>query len=569
MQDLLKRPLVIQRDRTIFLEVNHPQYREVRDYLFSFAELIKSPPSMHIYRITPLSLWNAASSGWQAEEIMAILHRYSKYPLPNQLETSIREDLNKFGKLVLQQDEQGNRLLVTEERAYILHLLQFESLASFFMGELRQEELENGKARWSIPINPEKRGELKQQSIRLGFPIKDEAGFIKGDSLTFELRKKTKSGQAFSLRNYQQEAVEAFYEHGSVSAGHGTIVLPCGAGKTLVGIAAMAQQQVATLILTSNSTSVKQWKEELLDKTSLTEEQIGEYTGEKKEIKPVTIATYQILTYRAQTTAEFIHLQLFHQKRWGLIIYDEVHLLPAPVFRATASIQSTRRLGLTATLVREDGREEDVFSLIGPKRFELPWKQLEQAGFIARAICTEVRVDFPDSLKERYYTASSRQKMRIAQENPQKLLVLGKLLAKHQGESILIIGQYVNQLEQIGSLYHIPVITGRMKQKERDELYTKFRLGEISVLAVSKVANFAVDLPSASVAIQVSGMYGSRQEEAQRLGRILRPKEKENTAYFYHLVTKDTLDQEYALKRRLFLLEQGYEYEQMDMMEEG
>lgn len=569
MPDITKRPLVIQQDRTIFLEVNHPQYEEVRDYLSAFSELIKSPPSIHVYRMTPLSLWNAASSGLKADEIIEVLNRYANHPLTSQLEDSIREDLNKFGRLVLKQDEEGNLLLVTEEKRYIERLLQFESLASFFMGTLRQKEVEEGKLNWTISIHPEKRGELKQESIRLGFPIKDEAGFIKGDPLPIELRKITKTGQAFFLRDYQLEAVEAFYQHGSLHAGHGTIVLPCGAGKTMVGIAAMARQKEATLILTSNSTSVKQWKKELLDKTSLQEDDIGEYTGEKKEIRPVTIATYQILTYRGSSSAEFIHLQLFHQKRWGLIIYDEVHLLPAPVFRATASIQSTRRLGLTATLVREDGREEDVFSLIGPKRYELAWKQLEQAGFIAQAKCTEVRVELPENLREAYYSASRRQKMRIAQENPVKLTVVGRLLAKHQGASILVIGQYVDQLKQIASLYGIPLITGKTSQKEREELYTKFRQGELTVLAVSKVVNFAVDLPSASVAIQVSGLYGSRQEEAQRLGRLLRPKAQENTAYFYHLVTKDTLEQEYALKRRLFLLEQGYEYEQVDMLEEG
>lgn len=569
MPDITKRPLVIQQDRTIFLEVNHPQYEEVRDYLSAFSELIKSPPSIHVYRMTPLSLWNAASSGLKADEIIEVLNRYANHPLTSQLEDSIREDLNKFGRLVLKQDEEGNLLLVTEEKRYIERLLQFESLASFFMGTLRQKEVEEGKLNWTISIHPEKRGELKQESIRLGFPIKDEAGFIKGDPLPIELRKITKTGQAFFLKDYQLEAVEAFYQHGSLHAGHGTIVLPCGAGKTMVGIAAMARQKEATLILTSNSTSVKQWKKELLDKTSLQEDDIGEYTGEKKEIRPVTIATYQILTYRGSSSAEFIHLQLFHQKRWGLIIYDEVHLLPAPVFRATASIQSTRRLGLTATLVREDGREEDVFSLIGPKRYELAWKQLEQAGFIAQAKCTEVRVELPENLREAYYSASRRQKMRIAQENPVKLTVVGRLLAKHQGASILVIGQYVDQLKQIASLYGIPLITGKTSQKEREELYTKFRQGELTVLAVSKVVNFAVDLPSASVAIQVSGLYGSRQEEAQRLGRLLRPKAQENTAYFYHLVTKDTLEQEYALKRRLFLLEQGYEYEQVDMLEEG
>lgn len=568
MQYHTERPLVVQSDRALFLEVEHPQFAEVRDCLYSFAELVKSPSSMHMYRITPLSLWNAAASGWDASNVLDVLKRYAKFEIAYRVEHSIIEDIEKFGKIYLKQWN-DDLYLVSEREEYIQQMVQYSSFSSFFQGEIEFRVEEDQRMIWLIQIDPQKRGELKQESIRLGYPIKDEAGYITGDRLDLDFHSQLTDGHLFQLRDYQQEAVEAFYQEGSVAGGHGTIVLPCGAGKTIVGLAAIRKQQVATLILTSNTTSVKQWKNEILQKTTLTEEQVGEYTGEKKEIKPITIATYQILTYRPKPTDDFKHMHVFHTRNWGFIIYDEVHLLPAPVFRATASIQSTRRMGLTATLIREDGREEDVFSLIGPKRYELPWKSLEKAGYIAHAYCTEVRVAFHDQLKEQYYLAPSRRKMRISQENPKKISVIQRLLAKHKGESTLIIGQYVDQLEQIGSILHIPVITGRMKQEERDRLYTQFRQGAIPVLAVSKVANFAIDLPDASVAIQISGMYGSRQEEAQRLGRILRPKAGDNVAYFYHIVTKDSVDQEYALKRRLFLVEQGYEYQLIEEKEEN
>lgn len=569
MQNQMEPPLIVQGDRTLFLEVAHPQFTEVRNYLLSFAELMKSPASIHIYRITPLSLWNAAASGWTALEIINTLRRFSRYELALKVEESIKADLDKFGKLCLRQNSSGYLYLQSEREEYMKQLLSYPSIASFFQGGLQVEEREEGSLRWWIFVDPAKRGELKQQAIRLGFPIIDQAGYKSGERLELSFVSQLANGQAFQLREYQRAAVEAFYQEGSESGGHGTIILPCGAGKTIVGLAAIVKQQVATLILTSNSTSVRQWKQELLDKTTLSEQQIGEYTGDKKEIRPITITTYQMLTYRSKTSGQFEHLQLFHQGQWGFIIYDEVHLLPAPVFRATASIQSTRRLGLTATLVREDGKEEDVFSLIGPKRYELPWKSLEQAGYIAQAYCTEVRVPLPDSLREEYYLATVRAKMRIAQENPLKIPVLEQIIAKHQGEAILIIGQYIQQLEQIGQQLDIPVIMGKVKQMVRDRLYTQFKKGELSILAVSKVANFAIDLPDASVAIQISGMYGSRQEEAQRLGRILRPKTGQNKAYFYHLVTVDSVEEEYALKRRLFLMEQGYTYQIIDSSREG
>jgi len=567
MEYHVERPLVVQSDRTIFLEVNHPDYEEIRKQLSYFAELVKSPEYIHTYRLTPLSLWNAAATGYTAEKIIQLLNKYVKFPLAYQVEQSIIDDMQKFGKLQLVMYD--HRLfLIAKEKEDLQNIISYSSLVSFFSGELRSLELQNGS--WmGIEVIPSKRGELKQQCIKLGFPIKDEAGYKEGDPLSLTWAETLSSGEPFSLRIYQEEAIQAFYQDGSHLGGHGVLVLPCGAGKTIIGIGSIVKHQCATLILTTNTSSVKQWKREILDKTDLTDEMVGEYTGESKEIKPITIATYQILTYKDSKDEQFVHLGLFNERNWGLIIYDEVHLLPAPVFRATASIQSTRRLGLTATLVREDGKQEDVFSLVGPKRFEIAWKELENQGYIAEAICTEVRVDFDSFLKQQYYMTGPRQQIRIAQENPNKIPVVQKLLKKHQGLPVLIIGQYVDQLEQLGVLLQIPVITGKMKQEERERLYKQFRNGEIMVLGVSKVANFAIDLPDATVAIQISGTYGSRQEEAQRLGRILRPKKEYNMAHFYHIVTRDSKDQEYAMKRQLFLIEQGYRYELMDVTEES
>lgn len=559
------RPLVVQSDRTIFLEVDHPQYEEIRLQLVKFAELIKSPEYIHTYRLTPLSLWNAAALGYTADHVRELLTAHAKFPIASQVEQSIVEDMGKFGRFQLIQHEEAI-VLLAKQKQDLLEITSYSSFSSYFMGQMLSLTVKN-EMYYGIVVDPRKRGELKQQCIRLGYPIQDEAGYTEGASLSLDWAKKLPNGTEFSLREYQADAIHAFHQKGSHSGGHGVLVLPCGAGKTIIGIGSIIELQCATLILTTNTSSVKQWKKELIEKTDLTEEMVGEYTGEKKEIKPITIATYQILTYKAAQSDEFVHLDLFSQNKWGLIIYDEVHLLPAPVFRATASIQSTRRLGLTATLVREDGKQEDVFSLVGPKRYEVSWKQLETEGYIAKAICTEVRVAFDSFLKQQYYITSPRQQTRIAQENPNKIPVVQELLKKHKGYPILIIGQYVDQLEQIGVLLQIPIITGKMKQEEREILYDRFRKGEIDVLGVSKVANFAIDLPDATVAIQISGTYGSRQEEAQRLGRILRPKKEYNVAHFYHIVTKDSKDQEYALKRQLFLVEQGYRYELMEVKE--
>ncbi len=401
---------------------------------------------------------------------------------------------------------------------------------------------------------------MKQELVKLGFPVEDLAGYSRGESLPIQLRSDAAGTGAFALRDYQRSAVDSFYREGSMQGGSGVLVLPCGAGKTVIGIAAMGKLSCATLILTTNSTSVKQWKREILDKTDLTEDMVGEYTGLQKEVRPVTIATYQILTYRKSKNESFVHMDLFNKRDWGLIVYDEVHLLPAPVFRVTADIQATRRLGLTATLIREDGREEDVFSLVGPKRYEMPWKTLESQGWIASVECVELRVPLPPAEMEAYRSAAERERMRIASNNRAKLDVVDGLLRKHEGEQVIVIGQYLEQLHKLAERTGAPMISGEMPHDKREALYHSFRSGEIPVLIVSKVANFAVDLPDAAVAIQVSGSFGSRQEEAQRLGRILRPKSGENKAYFYTIVSEDTKEQEFAMNRQLFLIEQGYNY---------
>ncbi|WP_202081011.1 DNA repair helicase XPB [Caldalkalibacillus salinus] len=577
-----ENPLVVQNDLTIFVEVQHPQYEIVRGELQRFADLVKSPEYIHTYRMTSLSLWNAAASGYTAVEVLQFLTSYAKFPISYTIKSTIEQTMNKFGRLYLRESHQELQL-VAEERAWLEELIGYTSMQSYFLhptiekikveesaqttGESNGESISRlnageGASLWGVVVKREKRGDLKQQCMRLGYPVKDVAGYAQGEQLTLKVQDKLEHGEPFSWRPYQTEAMDAFFADGDAFGGHGVLVLPCGAGKTIIGIGCIERLQSATLILTTNTSSVRQWKRELLEKTTLTEAEVGEYTGAVKEIKPVTIATYQILTYQSEES--FIHMGVFQQKNWGLIIYDEVHLLPAPIFRATAAIQSTRRLGLTATLVREDGREEDVFSLVGPKRYDVSWKHLEEQGFIAKATCTEVRVEFDPVFKEAYFHSSPRKQTRIAQENPNKLPVVQDLIHQHRQLPTLIIGQYVDQLETLGTLLNIPVITGKMKQEERDELYRQFREGHIPVLAVSKVANFAIDLPDAAVAIQISGTYGSRQEEAQRLGRILRPKSEDNEAYFYHIVTKDSRDQEYASKRQLFLMEQGYRYNRLE-----
>lgn len=545
-------PLIVQSDRTLLLEVAHPSFEQVRDELAGFAELVKSPEHIHTYRVTPLSLWNASASGVSCEDILSTLNRWSKYPVPQNLIQEIQDHGTRYGKLRLVR--KGDRLaLEMDDRGLYWELENQRSLQGLLAESYPDQK--------GIYLHDGMRGEAKLQLVRLGHPVQDMAGYKDGDPLPFQLREQlVSSRRPFGLRQYQQAAVDVFHAGGGPEGGAGVLVLPCGAGKTVIGIGCMARLQTHTLVLTTNVTAVKQWKQELLDKTTLTEDQIGLYTGDTKEIRPVTIATYQILTYRRTKGGPFEHFKLFAAANWGLVIHDEVHMLPAPIFRAVAELQAKRRLGLTATLVREDGKEEDVFSLIGPKRVDVPWKVLEKDGFIATAHCLEIRVPLPTDERMDYAVADQRARFRIASENSLKLTVVDELLAGHPEDSILIIGQYLEQLRILGKRIKVPVLTGQTPEREREELFRKFREGELRILIVSKVANFAIDLPDASVAIQVSGTFGSRQEEAQRLGRVLRPKGIRNVSYFYSLISRDTSEQEFARNRQLFLTEQGYRY---------
>ncbi len=528
-------------------------FEEARDRISAFAELVKSPEHIHTYRITPLSLWNAASAGMTAEEIVGNLFEFSKYEVPQNVIADIEDNVARYGRLKLYKLEDGGDLVLeSEDKLLIRELLHQKSMKPYVKGS------EDG---CRIFVAPGDRGNVKSALIKLGFPVEDLAGYIEGAPLRFDLREETLGGKPFGLRKYQKESVDAFYLNGSNQGGSGVVVLPCGAGKTVVAIGSIHATQTQTLVLTTNTVALRQWKNELLDKTTLTEDQIGEYSGDSKLIRPVTLATYQVLTYRKTKDSPFLHFSLFDDGNWGLIVYDEVHLLPAPVFRATASLQARRRLGLTATLVREDAREDDVFSLIGPKKYDVPWKVLEKQGFIAEALCTEVRVPLPDEERYRYAISDKRGKFRIASTNPVKEQLCETLIELHKEDHILIIGQYLDQLKALAKRFDVPIITGQTANGKREELYTKFRTGECKLMIVSKVANFAVDLPDANIAIQVSGTFGSRQEEAQRLGRILRPKSDGSGAHFYSLVSRDTCDQDYSVKRQLFLTEQGYRYE--------
>ncbi|ANE47458.1 helicase [Paenibacillus swuensis] len=547
-----EQPLIVQGDLTVLLETRNTRADEAAKVLGRFADLVKTPEHIHTYRMTPLSIWNAAASGIHVEEVIRTLEDYSKFDLPAQVRKEIVKYMGRYGMLLLESDGEYLRLRSSNTSA-LKELAAESSLAALLTWD---EDTGTGK------VDAENRGLVKQELTRLGFPVTDLVGYHEGESLQVQLKSNLDEGNPnpFYLRDYQEEAVDSFYQEGSVHGGSGVLVLPCGAGKTIIGIAAMARLHCATLILTSNVTSVRQWTQEIVAKTNIKEEQIGEYSGDRKEVRPITIATYQILTHRKDKAASFSHMTLFNERDWGLIIYDEVHLLPAPVFRVTADIQATRRLGLTATLIREDGREEDVFSLVGPKRYDMPWKELEHQGWIAKVYCSEIRVPLSEDTRSQYAVADAKMRFRIACENPLKLDIVRYLLQLHRGRQTLIIGQYLDQLHHVAEQLSLPLITGSMPHQERDELYAQFKKGEIGVLIVSKVANFAVDLPDASVAIQISGSFGSRQEEAQRLGRVLRPKQDENTAFFYTLVSKDTKEQEFALNRQLFLIEKGYRY---------
>jgi DNA excision repair protein ERCC-3 len=539
----LDNPLIVQADKSILLEVHNPKYEEARDALARFAELEKSPDHLHSYRITPLSLWNAASSGVTAELVLGDLERLSKYPIPPNLLADVKESISRYGRI---------KLVKSTENAEELEL----QVSDEMLGNLISHTKDVAKLLvpgGGLRLVAENRGEIKQALIKVGYPVVDEAGYTVGEPHDFTLREQTLGGKKFDLRHYQSDSVGAFMAGGG---GNGVICLPCGAGKTVVALAAAARLQVKTLVLATNVTAVRQWMSEALDKTTLKPEDVGEYSGDRKEIKPFTVATYQIVTRRSGD--KFPHLAIFNAANWGLIVYDEVHLLPAPIFRFTAGLQARRRLGLTATLIREDGRESDVFALIGPKRYDVPWREMERAGFIAEATCTELRMALPEGARMSYATTDARSRFTVAAQNPIKELAVKALLERHKGESILVIGQFLEQLRSLAESLKLPLITGETPQDERDVLFGKFRSGEVPVLIVSKIGNFSIDLPDASVLIQISGTFGSRQEEAQRLGRVLRPKDK--PASFYSLVSEDTVELDFAMKRQLFLTEQGYRY---------
>jgi DNA excision repair protein ERCC-3 len=548
-------PLIVQGDRTVLLEVDNPLYAEARDAIAPFAELEKSPEHIHTYRLTSLSLWNAAAAGMSADEMVDALSTYSKFPLPPNLPVDLRELVSRYGRVRLVRTDGALRLMTADP--VLLAELSRQKGVRDYLGEQIDPT--------SVAVDDAHRGVLKQALIAVGYPAEDLAGYTEGASLSLALRAIARSGKAFRVRDYQHMAVEAFHAGGDVRGGSGVIVLPCGAGKTIVGLAALAALGKQTLVLTTSTTAVEQWKREILDKTDVDESLVATYTGDSKDIAPITVATYQIVTYRPKKDGEFPHFKIFNERDWGLIIYDEVHLLPAPVFRVTAEIQARRRLGLTATLVREDAREEDVFSLIGPKKFDVPWRVLEQKGWIAEALCHEVRLALPGQTRMEYALAEWRDKFRIASENPVKEDLIAQLLDRFDGpdDRVLIIGQYLKQLRSIAERFELPLITGQTSNPEREDLYSRFRRGKIRKMVLSKVGNFAIDLPDANVMVQVSGTFGSRQEEAQRLGRILRPKDGE-PAHFFTLVTRDTREMDFAHHRQLFLTEQGYSYEIVD-----
>ncbi|WP_214326459.1 DNA repair helicase XPB [Nonomuraea sediminis] len=536
-------PLIVQSDKTLLLEVDHERADECRKAIAPFAELERAPEHVHTYRVTPLALWNARAAGHDAEQVIDALINFSRYPVPHALLVDVAETMARYGRLKLEKDPVNGLVLTSSDRAVLEEVLRSKKIQPMLGERLGPD---------SVIVHPSDRGNVKQALLKLGWPAEDLAGYVDGEHHPIELRQ-----EGWSLRPYQQEAADAFWHGGS-----GVVVLPCGAGKTIVGAAAMAHAQATTLILVTNTVSAHQWKTELIKRTSLTEDQIGEYSGTKKEIRPVTIATYQVMTTKRKGV--YSHLELFDARDWGLVVYDEVHLLPAPIFRMTADLQARRRVGLTATLVREDGREGDVFSLIGPKRYDAPWKEMENQGWIAPADCVEVRVTLSDEERLAYAMAESDEKYRFCATTPSKTYVAEALVRKHLGEQVLVIGQYIDQLDELGEHLNAPVIKGETRIKERERLYQAFRDKEIQVLVVSKVANFSIDLPEATVAIQVSGTFGSRQEEAQRLGRVLRPKSDGGGARFYTVVSRDTIDQEFASHRQRFLAEQGYAYQIVD-----
>ncbi|MBA8826704.1 DNA excision repair protein ERCC-3 [Saccharopolyspora lacisalsi] len=536
-------PLIVQSDKTVLLEVDHPGADEARIAIAPFAELERAPEHVHTYRISPLALWNARAAGHDPEQVVDALVNHSRYPVPQPLLVDIVETMGRFGRLELNHDPAHGLVLSSRDRAVLEEVLRSKKIKPMLGARVDDD---------TVVVHASERGRLKQALVKIGWPAEDLAGYVDGEAHPIALNE-----DGWHLRDYQRQAVTSFWAGGS-----GVVVLPCGAGKTLVGTAAMAEAQATTLILVTNTVSARQWKRELVERTSLTAEEIGEYSGEKKEIRPVTIATYQVITRKSK--GEYKHLELFDSRDWGLIVYDEVHLLPAPVFRMTADLQSRRRLGLTATLVREDGRESDVFSLIGPKRYDAPWKDIESQGWIAPADCVEVRVTLTDDERMNYATSEAEERYKVCSTARTKAPVVRAILDQHPGEPALVIGAYLEQLHELGKALDAPIVEGSTNNKDREALYESFRRGEIDRLVVSKVANFSIDLPEASVAVQVSGTFGSRQEEAQRLGRLLRPKNERKQAHFYSVVSRDTIDTDYAAHRQRFLSEQGYAYRIVD-----
>ncbi|CAB5052388.1 unannotated protein [freshwater metagenome] len=536
-------PLIVQSDKTLLLDIDHPLSTECRRAIAPFAELERSPEHIHTYRLTPLGLWNARAAGHDAEQVIDTLIKYSRYAVPHSILIDVAETMSRYGRLRLEADPVHGLILVTTDTAVLEEVIRARKIQPLLGARIDAQ---------TIAVLPSQRGQIKQSLLRLGWPAEDFAGYVDGQAHAIDLVQSD-----WKIRPYQELAAEGFWHGGS-----GVVVLPCGAGKTIVGAAAMAHAKATTLILVTNTIAARQWREELLKRTTLNEDEIGEYSGAKKEIRPVTIATYQVMTKKKNGV--YAHLDLFDSYDWGLIIYDEVHLLPAPIFRFTADIQSRRRLGLTATLVREDGMEGEVFSLIGPKRYDVPWKEIESQGYIAPAECIEVRVNLTDNERLMYATAEPENRYRTCATTRTKRDVVEALVEKHKGEQILVIGQYIDQLDELSEVLGVPLIKGDTPIKEREILFNKFRSGEITCLVVSKVANFSIDLPDATIAIQVSGAFGSRQEEAQRLGRILRPKSDGRSAKFYSVISRDTIDQDFAQNRQRFLAEQGYSYKIID-----
>ena len=546
--DMEARPLIAQSDQSLLLDAHASGFDEARAELSAFATLEKSPEHFHTYRLDSLSLWNAASAGLSADAIVATMERWTRYDLPPSLGQSIRATMARFGKLVLSAGPDDHTLRLSCDDPFVRAELE----GSKRLGKYLAPDADG------FLVALTERGTVKRELLKLGWPAFDEAPLSDGDPFELRLKDTRSNGAAFSLRAYQEDAAKAFVGMGTPGTGYGVVVMPCGAGKTVVGMAAMAAIGRKTLIVTTNVAAVHQWMDELLDKTSVSRDDLGEYTGAIKDVKPITIATYQVLTWRPDKNSDFPHFDLFRKEKWGLIIYDEVHLLPAPVFRVVAEIQAIRRLGLTATLIREDGLQEDVFSLIGPKRYDVPWKELEAKGFIAEAFCREIRVPMSDHDRLRYVSCGTRERHRVAAENAIKARVVRELLDNHAEDLVMVIGQFLDQLHELAKELRAPLITGATPNPERERIYADFRAGRVKVIVVSRVANFAIDLPDASVAIQVSGTFGSRQEEAQRLGRVLRPKQK--NSYFYSIVSRYTIEEEYADNRRRFLTEQGYRY---------